>query len=980
MRTLVRFGGLGRAVAAACLLALGAAAPALAQRTTANIRGKVTDAAGAPVAGASIAATNTSSGARLTTASHTDGGFVLAGLQPGTYDIRIAAMGNAPVSRSLQVLVGQDLTANFQLSAQAVQLQGITAVGSRAAETRTSEVATNITREEIATLPQQNRNILDLVGLAPGIQTSPPGNEYVEVSANGLPSQNINVFVDGASLKSDVLPGGVAGQNVSHGNPFPQSAVQELRVITQNFKAEYQQASSAIVTAVTRSGGNTWSGNAFVFGQPNSFVKANTFQVSSCQNAIKAGLACDPTANYNHWQGGVSLGGPIIRDRLHFFGSYEGNFEDRTAVVTPGQVPAGATGLTQAQVNAFAGPHVSPFRENLIFGKLSWNPGTNQTVELSTNLRREHEDRVFGGIGTGVNVSYQSAEHFVDNSDQVLLRHQITRGDWLNQAQVNYQRFSWNPNPLNADQPGMVYNNIIRLGGSSTYQDFTQRRVELRNDLTYSGFHWAGDHVVKGGAYLGLLHYHVVKELYGNPEFTFGYDPANGRDLNVPFQAQIGFGNPDLSTSNTQFGAYLQDDWSPSSRLQLNLGVRWDFETDMRNNDYVTPDSIRAKYSSLLPDNYFSNGRSSRPPFYGEIQPRVGFSYDLQGNGATTLFGGAGIYYDRDVYNDFLDEKFRRQWLTYTIHFYPAGGTPCGGCVAWNPSYLSRQGLIGLIQSGTAAAPDQYFLSNDVKPPKSYQFSAGVRHAFGDVLASATYTGNRGYNGVSYIWGHRNVNPADPNAKPATGTCCQWQYGAIVASDANVRSWYDGLQLQVQRPLARDTRWGGSASLTFSNSRKTGGDLFSFDYPRVADYPVHPTATDQKYVFNLYGTVRLPYQLLFSTILNLGSGYPSMISDCTNGWDQCVLFSEYFRPDKKSFIIPNAFGYRRVDFRAQKDLVVRGSNRIGVQGEVFNAFNYANNSCYDTTIPPAGTVSTTYGNANCGDPARRFQVGITYGF
>ena len=126
---------------------------------------------------------------------------------------------------------------------------------SRLVDTRTSEVTTNVTEEQVRYLPQNTRNFLNFAALAPGVRVA--DNEIrKEITAGALPSQNINVFIDGVSYKNDVIEGGVIGQDASRGNPFPQNAVQEFQVITQNYKAEYEKAASAIITAITKSGGN----------------------------------------------------------------------------------------------------------------------------------------------------------------------------------------------------------------------------------------------------------------------------------------------------------------------------------------------------------------------------------------------------------------------------------------------------------------------------------------------------------------------------------------------------------------------------------------------------------------------------------------------------------------------------------------------------------------------------------------------------
>src|SRR5207249_3952052 len=159
---------------------------------------------------------------------------------------------------------------------------------------------------------------------------------------------------------NDVLKGGVAGQDASKGNPFPQGAVQEFRVITQNYKAEYQKASSAIITATTRSGGNQWEGDAFAFGVGKSYVAKDAF-------AAWKGL---DRPNYKRLQAGASPGGPLARDKLFIFGTYELNIRDEPQYVTLRSNAALApAGLNPQQ---YTGQFISQFREHLGFAKMTW--------------------------------------------------------------------------------------------------------------------------------------------------------------------------------------------------------------------------------------------------------------------------------------------------------------------------------------------------------------------------------------------------------------------------------------------------------------------------------------------------------------------------------------------------------------------------------------------------------------------------------
>src|SRR5512132_3341345 len=300
-----------------------------AQTTTGRVSGVVSDSAGTPGSGADaqVVALNVATGMQRTVTAQATGEYTLPGLVPGNYDLTARRIGAAPQTRRIAVGIGQNLIVNFRLQSQVVELQEV-AIRSAAPETRTSEVATNVTPVQIERLPTPSRNFLDLAALAPGVTVSDDrinGIGARTFQGGGQSASAVNVFIDGTSLKNDLTAGGVVGQDASRGNPFPRNAVQEYRVISQNFKAEYQKASSSLITATTKSGGNVWSGSAFFNFQNQALVALDSFST--------ADKLANPTTfakpDYKRFLGGASLGGPIIKDRLTFFGSYEGNYQNR---------------------------------------------------------------------------------------------------------------------------------------------------------------------------------------------------------------------------------------------------------------------------------------------------------------------------------------------------------------------------------------------------------------------------------------------------------------------------------------------------------------------------------------------------------------------------------------------------------------------------------------------------------------------------
>ena len=337
----------------------------------------------------------------------------------------------------------------------------------------------------------------------------------------------------------------------------------------------------------------------------------------------------------------------------------------------------------------------------------------------------------------------------------------------------------------------------------------------------------------------------------------------------------------------------------------------------MLNNDYVTPIAVRDATAPFV-DNarYFTDG-DDRPAFFDAWQPRFGFSFDLTGKGQTIAFGGWGRYYDRVLYNSTLDERFRLQYAVRTFQFSQNGGIRDGvETIPWQPSYLSVAGLESIIAQGIAPNPEVFLIANDARPPRSDQWSLGVRQTFKGVITSVTYSGMRSRDLFTFIRGNRRPD----------GTCCLTVpgYSNILISDPDGRkAWYDGLYVQIDRPYGvGGSRYGYSLTYTLGQSEQTGGDLFSLDFPTAADYPRYPTNTDERHRLVLTGIVGLPWDFLASTFITLGSGTPYTITDESrgSGVNERQVLRNAGRPEQFTFIIPDAWAYRSVDLQVGEDV------------------------------------------------------------
>ncbi|HVT03189.1 MAG TPA: TonB-dependent receptor [Thermoanaerobaculia bacterium] len=923
------------------LLCALAVMPLAAQSTTASIHGTVSDEKGAALANAEVNVVGVASGFVRTTHTAADGSFSINGITPGEINVIVAAPGLDPRTQEMLLLVGQNVDVRFALSPTAVINESITVVGDQPVDTHSSELGTNVTAQQIENLPQNDRNFLNFAALAPGIHLS---NDPLRktFSSDAQPAEQTNVFIDGVSFKNDILQGGIAGQDSSRGNPFPQSAVQEFRVITQNYSAQYDHASSAIITAITKSGGNQFTGNAFFLYQPKNWVAdtPSNFQFSSLTT----------NESYHRNQYGLSLGGPIIKDKANFFFSYEADDEHATTPVNVGN------SQFNSRFAQFIGVFGSPFKSKLGFGKASWQPAPSSLFDLSGNYRHEDEVRDFGGTR-----SFQSANSIKNTVYGSTLRNQWNSANSLNQGTLSFQKYTWSPTPIDSTDVGLNYEGLIRVGGSSTRQKFDQRRIELRDDFTYTGFNWHGSHSLQVGGNFDDMHYNIEKTLFGNPEYLFR---QSGGGFDFPVEAQFGFGNPNLSISNKEFGLYGQDNWTFNNKLILNLGLRWDYETKQLDDSYVTPANIVAGLTGKVPSDYFSSG-NDRSPYKKEIQPRLGFSYDIAGNNRTVIFGGAGRYYDRLFLNATLDERFRLQYPVYRINFSADGAN---GTVKWDPKYLTAAGLSALIAQGSTR-PEIYLLNNNTKPPYSNQFNLGVRQALFGWQTSLSYSAVRGYRGFTWL--------------SATGLCCSALvpgFGNVIISDPKGKQyWYNGIYLSVDRPFrGGQLPWGAHFAWTHGKAEQNGNDLFSLDYPSAATYPRHIVPGTERDRIVATGTVGLPYGTRLSTILSFGSGGATNVLDFSQGFSlQNRLVTH---PFKNSIYPKKTWGFadRSIDLRLEKEVSVRTAS-VALVGEGFNIGNFHNFGCLNNFIPPEG--NPTLGQANCVvNLGRRYQAGVKVKF
>lgn len=973
----------GRAFLALAVLLFSSAVQA--QMSTATITGKIVDETGA-LPGATVVATNTSTGFTHQATAAVDGSYQLAGLAPGTYAITVSAEAFKPQTQNVQVLVGQSLTANFRLSLDAVYAENITVVGDSTqllVDTRTTEVATNITQQQIESLPMNNRNFLAFAGLAPGVSfTRDTEGQGQTFSSGAQDAKQVNVFIDGVSYKNDIIKGGAFMQDSSRGNPFPQGAVQEYQVLTQNYKAEYEKATAAVISAVTKSGGNNLTGDVFYLFQDKGMVTQDDF-------ARERG---DKKADYERNQYGLSLGGPIIRDRMHFFVTGERNERDVVSSVFYGSQWNEAPANVKSALSGYeTGTVVAPFESTLLFGKLSFQPSANQSAEFSVHTRDEDEIRGFGNQRV-----QEGGSNIVIGTDAATLRHQFVFGsNAVNEGVLSYQSLAWADTATDLSKVHQNFVNLLDVGSKDFIQELEQTRIAIRDDASFY-LSWRGAHTLKVGGVASNVKYDLTKSAFLNPLYEY----RGNEGWQYPFKALVGFGDPSLDFDNNQFGFYVQDDWA-INKLTINAGVRWDYETNMLNNDWVTPPDLAnglrtacrtygqpvgGKTEWCIRDlfdveDYISTGNERESPT-DLFQPRLGLSYDVRGNGQTVVFGGWGLYYDRVTLNDIYDEAYRNQWKQYTVCF-TQDGTPNPECgpraVAWDPKYLDPAQLRTLVQSGQTGGPEVYLLNNNTEVPESKQWTIGVRQKLGaQWLGSLTYANSHSENGLVWSFG------TEP---PGTKFDDRWGnwigipgYGFVLRSYSKRVRDYEGIYLTLDRPRTAGSRWGANLAYTYSegfqNASLDDGVAFSFDF-LPPDFPRFPANGDERHRIVASGSVSLPAGFEASSILSLGSGTPVSYAEALTG--PYHYYPNGARQPQQSFLGMD-FAYRSVDARLQWNAPTFSNVRVALIAEAFNVFDFDNYSAYDTWGGGQNAPNANFLTPNTEFNTRRFQFGTRITF
>ncbi|HEY5809756.1 MAG TPA: TonB-dependent receptor, partial [Povalibacter sp.] len=723
----------------------------------------------------------------------------------------------------------------------------------------------------------------------------------------------------------------------------------------------------------------------------------------------------DTKAQSEQEQYGIAFGGPIIRDKMHFFVAYEAkDFE------TPKTVSYGEGTIPNDAFDDLLGPVSAPFDEDLVFAKIDWTPADDHLLELSVKYREESE---LTNVGDRNVPSYATSK---DNDEtRVDLRWQYTGLRFLNDAHITYEDASFNPRPLTIE-PGYRLTTqdqnqvLLNMGGGPDFQDKGQKGYSIQDDLTFDAFDWHGAHVIKTGIKYKIIEINAFEQQPYNPQFSYDIN----QDLVTPYQVQFGAVMPgvperNVTSDNKQFGIYVQDDWDLTNQLQLNLGIRWDYEETPSYTDYVTPAAVVAGINSIDPaadpalnqtyaqtlalgginiNDYISTG-NNRDSFAEAIQPRIGFSYDFNDDERFVLFGGAGRAYDRNVFDYLAVERSKGTFPTYTRRFDTAGH-PCtvgvGDCVAWDPAYFDPANLEALVAANPNLGREINMISNDLKTPYSDQFSLGLRTRFElgttNWQSSLAFVRVEADDGIVFLLGNRYPDGRFRDNPDATWGGQPWGngipgLGSLIIAKNGLESRSSQVLLNVEKMYSEGSPWSFTFAYTYTDAKENRGNIaatdehYIFDYPEVSGYGWHESlgVPEHRIVSTvIYDT---PWNMTVSGKLTLSSPLAYDATDChnttatatTSGFDHC--FPNAVKDD-------STFGYEQLDLAIEQRWPIWRDAVLRLRGDVLNVFDDENVNGVDTWRGgPAPDINANFMTpTSYYQPTRTFKLSLAFDF
>jgi outer membrane receptor protein involved in Fe transport len=963
-----------------CALVALISAPAFAQiGGAANIAGFISDDSGAALPGVTVTITNTATGRAQTQVTESDGRYRAVALQPGPYEVATELQGFATVRRAVTLVVGADATLDMTLGVAALA-ETINVVGEAPlVEATRSQPSSVITGAQLQALPVLSRDFLVLAQLLPG--AAPITRQSDTLPRNG--TTKFGAVPDQRYAYTTQIDGGDVDDAI-WGNPtisLGQDAIAEFKVYRNQFDAQYGKATTAVVSVVTKSGTNRMAGSGYYFGRDKALNARNAYART--------------VPPFAQTRVGYSFGGPIEQNRTHFFSAYETLFRNTASIVA---LPA--TNPFAAMEN---GEYERKIRRRNFTNRVDhrWSDNHNMYVRYAYDFYGDYAPvkplrALDGGLlnlgssdfndfsrshSTVVEENWIISNTKVNTFRAHVLIHELAAPAVFEGQRVIRPSFTWGQHNLSP-------------------QEFPRKRVTLSDALLIT----RGNHDLNIGGEVAYSHNGFDSHQLEGGQWTFQTDAAFDRNNAATYPFQFTIREPGFYNHNGgQIGAYISDTYRVRPRWTLNLGVRWDYDTNLRDNEIVDAMLADPRFRGM--ERFVSSG-DERGSQWDAFQPRVGMTWDIRGDGTLVGRGGYGIYITR-----------AREWFSVgSSQQTNLGNTVLvtdrakqGRCYPDISCVLDGRSISEYLATTGAGLRQLSIFDDNYRFPYQRTTTVGV----GWQLTSTT-----GLD-IDYVHAHMpNALAGEDQNLPASGAISATNprpvatLGRVVVQGLPItKGWYDAMEMQVRQRV----RGGNSLQVSYTLSRAMTDGCVGVCVNAVRAFQresmtlLEQTGRSLEYGYNSQDTrhnlavsasFALPGGVQLSGIGRLVSASPIAIT-CACDLDgdgindrpagspptvgrgdldaQLTTINAYratlnlapFTRDRLK-VLPPA---KNIDLRLTKQINAGGERRVELFAEAFNITNAVNAHTPDSNVRLA-----TFNVPTGAQDARQVQWGARYSF
>ncbi len=930
-----------------------------AQATDGSIVGTASDTKGAALAGANVTARNTVTGTTRTVHTDAEGHYLITALPAGVYDLTSEHEGFATTQvKNVTLTVGLEFHYDFALNLGGVeQTVNVSAQQPQVDLTSSQSGAAVISEEQINSLPIPGRQATQLALLLPGTGTDSTRAQRpnANVGAGDVNVASTNYLVDG-------LTNMISGQGDPRDN-IQQASVQEFKVITSQAPAEYGNRSGGVVSLVTKGGGNSIHGEAFEFFRNHSINRVDYY--TQAQHDSNPNLY--PIAPFSRNQFGGAVGGPILRDKLHYFASFERLDDREYFTVAPGG--ASATSIVKANYAALQGSYRNGSQQNSYFGRIDWqiNPKHSLFVRFF-----EQNPSIFYCLGCagGNNAAFSSGDTSVRGWTWAAGHTWLISPHVVNQLNVQVAQGWQSSLPSSFNTPSQALLNNASLpaqfrpgtvgvvpGGSTVYNfpslkwgfypgtQFHQFYQEVVEALTVNH----GKHTFKFGG--DILDQPRKTQATATPlgTWTFSKDIAfNPNDPKFNY-ASLSAANPTKFTTtfptipytdyNVLYAAYVEDEWKPLPGLTLNVGVRYDIQTKIWRNSLY-----QGLYPTPLPFVDFKSRGD-----HNNVAPRLGFAWDPFRDGKSVVRGGFGIVYTSNQNTSFGGEVTTTRQTSITVSSSTKNGVTT--YVPYPDPYNGK----GYQSAITNTPPNITINANNISNPPVYTTSLGISR---QLSTNLTLNLDGIYSHFSQMPVTVNINaPIDPVNAPKVLPLPAW--GQINQTQPIGTYGYKALYVRLDKRFARRYQYTASYTLAKQRDNYNGSTAITDVYHPTQD--LGQSAVDRRNTFVLSGFFAPRFGITIGGIYTLRSALPlSALTGLDNNADGAT--TDYLPGTTKNLhnfakllaevnaargmSIPlsqiQTSRYNQLDMRISKQFDFGERYKLQLIGQLFNVFGTDN--------------------------------------